>query len=290
MINPVWLRTFCTLVEVGHFTRTAERLYMTQSGVSQQIRKLEDQLGLPLLLRHGKQFTLTVTGERLYQQGRDIVRALAELEQSAGQDPAYEGAVRVMSPGSVGLKLYPQLLELQVQHPRLVIDYRFAPNRQIEKAIAAYDVDLGFMTRPSTLEAVSCQPVATEALLLVTPATVVAPDWAQLLQLGFIGHPDGEHHADLLLGANYPEFQHIHQFTPTGFSNQINLILEPVSRGLGFTVLPSHAVKSFQQPQLICTHPLAVPVDETLYMGYRRNRSLPGRVNTVMKQAVADLS
>ncbi|WP_227664755.1 LysR family transcriptional regulator [Marinobacter litoralis] len=34
MINTTWLRTFCTLVEVGHFTRTAERLHMTQSGVS----------------------------------------------------------------------------------------------------------------------------------------------------------------------------------------------------------------------------------------------------------------
>ncbi|WP_350608878.1 LysR family transcriptional regulator, partial [Pseudoalteromonas sp. AC40-MNA-CIBAN-0181] len=38
MINITWLRTFCTLFEVGHFTRTAERLHMTQSGVSQHIR------------------------------------------------------------------------------------------------------------------------------------------------------------------------------------------------------------------------------------------------------------
>lgn len=48
MINTSWLRTFCTLVEVGHFTRTAERLHMTQSGVSQHIHKLEEQLGTEL--------------------------------------------------------------------------------------------------------------------------------------------------------------------------------------------------------------------------------------------------
>ena len=48
MINVTWLRTFCTLAEVGHFTRTAERLYMTQSGVSQHIRKLEEQLDTDL--------------------------------------------------------------------------------------------------------------------------------------------------------------------------------------------------------------------------------------------------
>lgn len=285
MINPVWLRTFCTLVEVGHFTRTAERLNMTQSGVSQHVRKLEDQLDLPLLARHGKQFTLTVTGERLYQQGRDVINALTELEHSARRDPAYEGVVRIMSPGSVGLKLYPQLLELQVQHPRLVIDYRFAPNDQVEQAIIAYEADIGFMTRPSSLTDIGCQPIATEALLLVTPASVPVPDWEALMQLGFIGHPDGEHHAGLLLSANYPAFQHIRQFEKAGFSNQINLIMEPVSRGLGFTVLPAHAVQSFQQPERVCIHRLAVPVDETLYLSYRSNGSFPARVNTVVDQA-----
>lgn len=69
MINPIWLRSFCTLVEVGHFTRTSERLNMTQSGVSQHIRKLEEQLEQVLLNRHGKRFTLTEAGERLYREG-----------------------------------------------------------------------------------------------------------------------------------------------------------------------------------------------------------------------------
>jgi DNA-binding transcriptional LysR family regulator len=112
MINPKWLQSFCTLVEVGHFTRTAERLHMTQSGVSQQVRKLEEQLGCALLVRQGKQFTLTDAGERLYREGRQLVLALANLEQRVAADPACEGLVRVMSPGSVGLKLYRRLLAL----------------------------------------------------------------------------------------------------------------------------------------------------------------------------------
>ena len=124
MINPVWLRSFCTLVEVGHFTRTAEHLHMTQSGVSQQVSKLEDQLGRDLLVRQGKRFTLTDAGERLYREGRQIVQSLDNLEQRVGADPAYEGVVRVMSPGSVGLKLYLHLLALQRRQPALVIDYR----------------------------------------------------------------------------------------------------------------------------------------------------------------------
>ncbi len=285
MINLVWLRSFCTLVEVGHFTRTAERLHMTQSGVSQHVRKLEEQFGTPLLLREGKQFSLSAAGERLYAEAQGILLALANLEQKVGEDPPDEGVVRVMSPGSVGLKLYPHLLALQSQHPRLVIEYRFAPNADVEAAIAKSTVDVGFMTSKSTLADVQCTPVAKESLLLVTPKAVAEPDWDTLMELGFIDHPDGSHHASLLLGPNYCEFQHGNRFPRKGFSNQIGLILEPVSMGLGFTVLPAHAVAAFHRPEHIRVHRLAHPVSETLYLCGRRNRAMPRRMGTVIAEA-----
>ena len=147
MMNIIWLRTFCTLVDIGHFTRTAERLHMTQSGVSQHISKLENQLGVDLLIRKGKQFSLTNAGEQLYSEAGEILQRLSNLEQRIGNDPPYEGLVRLMSPGSVGLKLYPQLLTLQQQHPKLVIDYRFAPNSDIERALANHEIDIGFYDR-----------------------------------------------------------------------------------------------------------------------------------------------
>lgn len=285
MINTTWLRSFCTLVEVGHFTRTAERLHMTQSGVSQHVRKLEEQLGVELLVRQGKQFSLSDAGARLYADAQDILLALSNLEQNVGDDPPYEGVVRMMSPGSVGLKLYPHLLALQSEHPKLIIDYRFAPNTDVENAIAESAVDIGFMTSKSTLADVSCTPVAQESLLLVTPVSVEEPEWDTLMTLGFIDHPDGSHHANLLLGANYPEFQHSNLFPRKGFSNQIGLILEPVSMGLGFTILPAHAVEVFQRPEQIRAHRLASPVSETLYLCALRNRALQKRMDTVIAEA-----
>lgn len=285
MMNITWLRSFCTLVEVGHFTRTADRLHMTQSGVSQHVRKLEEQLGTELLVREGKQFSVSDTGERLYAEARDILLKLSNLEQRVRADPPYEGIVRVMSPGSVGLKLYPHLLALQSKHPKLIIDYRFAPNSDVEIAIAESTVDIGFMTSKSALAEVSCTHVAEESLLLVTPAAVKEPDWESLMALGFIDHPDGSYHANMLLGANYPKFQHSHQFTTKGFSNQIGLILEPVSMGLGFSVLPAYAVEAFHKPAHIKAHRLCNPVSEALYLCSRRHRSLQKRVETVITEA-----
>jgi len=289
MINTAWLRTFCTLAELGHFTRTATRLHMTQSGVSQHVRKLEEQLGVELLVRQGKRFLLSSAGERLFAKAPGILLSLSNLRQELGEDPPFEGNVRLMSPGSVGLKLYPHLLALQSKHPKLTIDYRFAPNADVEQAIAESTADIGFMTAKPTLAEVNCTPIAHESLLLITPGTVQETDWETLMTLGFIDHPDGSHHAGLLLGANYPEFQHSNQFPQKGFSNQIGLILEPVSLGLGFTVLPAHAVEAYGNLEGVIAHRLPNPVSETLYLSVSRDRALPARMDSVIAEAKRSL-
>jgi DNA-binding transcriptional LysR family regulator len=141
------------------------------------------------------------------------------------------------------------------------------------------------MTSSSTLAEVSLKPIAEEALLLVTPADIEEPSWQALMQLGFIDHPDGAFHSSLLLGANYPEFKHYNQFKKVGFSNQISLILEPVSLGLGFTVLPAYAVADFPHPDKVKIHHLKIPVAETLYLGVHLNKFMPSRVNSVIVAA-----
>ncbi|MCG7562370.1 LysR family transcriptional regulator [Pseudoalteromonas sp. McH1-42] len=289
MINNSWLRTFCTLADIGHFTRTAEHLHMTQSGVSQHVQKLELHFGVALLLRDGKQVVLTEAGKRLRIQALKILQDLSELEFSIGEDPPFEGEVKVMSPGSLGLRLYPQLLTLQSRHPGLVIDHRFAPNQAIEKAIADGSAELGFTTVAARSAEVMSEAIATEPLLLVTPAEVAEPSWENLQSLGFIDHPDGAHHSELLLSANFAQFRHCTQFARRGFSNQISLILEPVSRGIGFSVLPAFAVEAFARQKLIRVHSLSQPVSETIYLCTARRAVLPARVRTVIEHAKSSL-
>ena len=271
MINPVWLKTFCTLADVGHFTQTANLLFMTQSGVSQHIQKLEQQLGTALLIREGKSFLLTESGDRLYQKGRLLLNNLIELETAVKTDEAFSGTVKIASPGSIGLKLYPHLLDVQTQHKDLVIDYSFAPNTDIENNIAERKIDFGLLTERSKNKQITCEKIAVEPLVLVTSSYIKKVTWQNLLNLGFINHPDASHHANLLLSENFPEFEHIEQFTSKGFSNQISLILEPVARGLGFTILPLNAVNAFHSPDKIQIHPLEHVVSESLFLCYHRH-------------------
>jgi len=285
MINPNWLNTFCTLADIGHFTQTAERLFMTQSGVSQHIKKLEQQLETSLLIRAGKSFTLTDSGIKLHQQGKYLLNNLIALEASVKRDEPFCGAVNIASPGSIGLKLYPHLLEIQQQHLNLAINYSFAPNSDIEEKIAARAIDIGLVTALSKHQHVVCKKIAVEPLVLVTSAQIKTVNWQQLLALGFIHHPDAPHHAQLLLSKNFAEFEHITQFVHKGFSNQISLILEPVSRGIGFTILPLHAANAFHRPAHIQIHPLEHTVGESIYLCHNR-QSFETKRNAYIKSVI----
>jgi DNA-binding transcriptional LysR family regulator len=285
MINYTWLNTFCRLVEVGHFTRTAEVLFMTQSGVSQHIKKLEQQLNTPLLVRDGKQFSLTDAGLKLYQHGTALLKNTTELEAYIKQDTPYAGTIKVASPGSVGLKLYPHLLDIQTIYPELTIEYNVAPNADIEDRLHDRKIDVGLVTQLNKSNGLSYLPVSVEPLLLVTSYKVKHVDWATLLALGFISHPDAKHHADLLLTENFAEYEGIEQFKQTGFSNQINSILEPVARGFGFTVLPLHAVNAFSQQERIQVHALEKNISETLYF-CTVNKALETKRSQFIKQEI----
>lgn len=290
MINLNWLKTFCTLVEIGHFTRTANVLFMTQSGVSQQIKKLEQQLDMQLMIREGKSFILTDAGLQMYKEGLALVQATEVLEQRVKKDEAFSGRVSVSSPGSIGLELYPFLLDLQKTHPQLLIAHAFAPNKGIEKDVQMRHVDVGIMTQPSSFDDVICEAIGQESLVLVTHRSIETINWDVLMQLGFISHPDASHHCNVLLSKNFVQFEHVGQFVEKGFSNQISLILEPVSRGFGFSVLPVYAANAFANQVSIRIHHLNVAVTETLYLCRHAKVTQSQRAAFISQQIIAYLA
>lgn len=94
MFDVQLLKTFVAVVDEGGFSRAASRLHLTQSAVSGHLRRLEEQVGKPLLTRTTRSQQLTVDGERLMTYARGILAlnrdAWAELTRSA-----YEGHLRI---------------------------------------------------------------------------------------------------------------------------------------------------------------------------------------------------
>ncbi len=283
MLNPQWLRSFVTLAELGNFTRSAERLDLTQAAVSQHLQRLEERLG-PLLIRHPRQIELTPAGRSLLDYCAEIAAADHRLRQRLSADEAEAGDVSLITPGSIGLALYPQLLELQRAHPGLHIHHRFAPDADVLAAVLENRFELGLVTLRPDDPRLTVSRFAQEPLELVAPAGATVRSWSDLERLGFIDHPDGQAMAARLLSRRFPGKPGVRSLPCHGFSNQISLILEPVARGLGFSVLPRFARLAFARPasiQVIEAEPKAQVVD-TLWLLHRAEWPLTARAERVL--------
>lgn len=276
MLNPQWLKSFSMLSETGSFTQAADRLGITQAAVSQHIRQLETQLG-PLVLRNQRPLELTPSGKVLITYCDEIRQADKRLLLSLSESETTRGEISLISPGSIGLRLYPLLLSLQEQHSGLIIRHRFAPDSDVIDAVLHNQYELGFITQKPDDRRLVGEPFTREPLELVLPAGRKAECWEDLEALGFIDHPDGQAMATRLLSRNFPGNAGVRNLPQRGFSNQIGLILEPVARGLGFTVLPRFAREAWPNQAAIAVADGKIAVTDTLWLIHRAEWPLSTR-------------
>lgn len=294
MINANWLNTFVTLVDTGHFTKTAEKLFMTQPGVSQHINKLEKACRHPLIQRDKKRFELTEQGRLVYQYAKALNESEQKLLENLAFDNPYAGKCTIACSGALALLLYPELLERQVKHQELRVNLKAAPNHQILAEIQTGQIDVGIVTHLPDPSLFDIEAIGVEQLCLVLPKSEKpgeSLDADALMKLGLINHPDAKHYLSIYFGQNQDtNFKglNITDIPETGYVNQISQILEPVARGLGFTILPKSAVDSFISVNKLEIYQSQKPVLEKLYKVTKRNRQLPARFD-VISEVLANL-
>src|SRR5215469_15735029 len=147
MLDLDLLRSFVSVVDTGGFTRAGERVHRTQSTVSQQIRRLEENLGYPLLHRNGKQATPTEEGERLVAYARRIL-ALEQEAREVITRPASEGVVRVGIPEDFAAYRLTELLsDFSRSRPGLRLDVRCGLSINMRRALERGELDLALFKR-----------------------------------------------------------------------------------------------------------------------------------------------
>jgi DNA-binding transcriptional LysR family regulator len=284
MINATWLQTFTTLCETGHFTRAAEQLGMTQPGVSQHLRKLEAQIGKPLIAQDGKRFTLTSAGEAVLAVGRARHAEERALWQAVEEDRADAGDVSIGCSGSFAMWIYPHLLDRMQTAPELVVRLTAAPQSTIVKDVLSGDLDLGIVAQDPDHPRLQASLIAQEELCLVLPANCAKDkiDLTRLNALGFVAHPDGFAYADDLFSLNFPqEYVGIDQLKIRTFVNQIGQIPVPVARGLGYTILPKSGVDAYPRPQDLAVIALPKCRRNALWIIAQQGRARFARIQSV---------
>jgi DNA-binding transcriptional LysR family regulator len=147
MLDLELLRSFVSVVEAGGFTRAGERVHRTQSTVSQQIKRLEDDLGQILLHRNGKDVTPTEAGERLLSYARRLL-ALAEEARDVVARKSPEGAVKLGIPEDfAAYRLAELLAAFSRAHPNLRLDVRAYQSLDLKRDLDRGDIDLALLKR-----------------------------------------------------------------------------------------------------------------------------------------------
>ncbi|MEC6830624.1 LysR family transcriptional regulator [Photobacterium toruni] len=286
MINPQWLMTFKTLIETGHFTQTAELLHMTQPGVSQHIKKLEQACGYPLITRYNKQFEMTEQGRLVYQYSEQQTHQYQKLINNLQTDSAYEGTCKIACSGSFALSLYPQLLHLQHQYPKLHFHLEAAPNNKILDSIENNTIDMGIVTQSPINDLFDTTIIGQERLCLVFPLQYENNNINSdlLTTCGLIDHPDAQYYLSKYFkdcGSHNLVDIKIEQLPITSYINQLNQILIAVAEGIGFTVLPQSAIDHFENKDKLYIATPITAVTEQLFIIQKRYRHLPKRYQTV---------
>src|ERR1700730_8862995 len=147
MFDLELLRSFVSVVDSGGFTRAGERVHRTQSTVSQQIKRLEEDVGQPLLNRTAKDVTPTEAGERLLSYARRLL-ALAEEARDVVARPGHEGALRLGLPEDfAAYRLTKLLAAFSRSHPGLRLDVRADQSANLKRDLERGDLDLALFKR-----------------------------------------------------------------------------------------------------------------------------------------------
>ncbi|MCC3770191.1 LysR family transcriptional regulator [Streptomyces sp. UNOC14_S4] len=176
------VRYFVVVAEELHFGRAAERLHIVQSAVSQQVRRLERELGVELFDRSPRHVRLTGAGARFLPAARELLvaeeRARAAVAGFAGRAAR---ALRLGTSAGLGAHLDRLLDVFAATAPDVPVELVSAPARQRTEMVASGDLDAAFVRGGMTAPGLRVVPVWRDPLVAVLPSAhplADAPDVA----------------------------------------------------------------------------------------------------------------
>ena len=180
MLNLYKLDIFVRVVDEGSFTAAAERLLMSQSGVSQHVQDLERSLGVALFERGPRGVRLTPAGTRLYEYAQRILALVSEAEVAVTDvTQLASGRVTIGATPSVGVYVLAELVQsFRAQYPNLIVHMQTDITPRIVDGLLAEQLDLGLVEGELTAEATA--QLHTVTLEMVHQTVVVGrkhPFW-----------------------------------------------------------------------------------------------------------------
>ncbi len=251
------LRCLCAVVETGNFRLAAERVHRSQPAVSQQLKKMEQEAGQPLLER--KTGKLTEAGEIVYTRAR---RMLLDMDNLADEmrDLNTEGSttLRVGTSDTTALYVLPiHVRRFMKEHPQTRLTLISRSSNAITGQVVKGEVDLGIVTLPQEHAELEVQELFQQQLVLVLPVhhALAKRRSIQLKDLDKI--PMLQLDPTTQTGSLLEAFFARHNFAPQAAidSGSFEVIKRYIKEGAGVAFLPQEALT--EEDHTLTTIPMA---------------------------------
>ncbi|HLR70200.1 MAG TPA: LysR substrate-binding domain-containing protein [Pseudogracilibacillus sp.] len=282
------LEYFMAVCKELHFTKAAEKLNIAQPTLSQQIKVLEDEVGVPLFDRIGKKTALTEAGKILLNHSQRVFHEIGQA-QAALRD--LNGLQRgKLTIGSlltcVNYLLPPAIVEFKQLYPNIELSVQGLRTEEIETGLLDNDLDLGITFLPVDDEEMESIPLFTEELALVTSSN---HPFAKLqeLEMEMVGNMP-----TVLLPENFFLRQLIDTYfaklgimlEPTLEMTTLDSLIQMVVEEIGVTILPEPYLDSLDNNKIVKVKLVHPTPKRQIGFVYRKNKFMCTATSTFIEQ------
>ncbi|AIQ69759.1 LysR family transcriptional regulator [Paenibacillus graminis] len=285
-----------------NFSRAADKLHIAQPSLSQQLSKLEKELGVLLFQRNTSSVELTHAGEKFVEQAQTIIDAVELLRQEMSDiSQLRKGRVVVGSMPITGAHLLPHVLPVfKSKYTEVEITLLEDSSMNLEKLTASGQTDLSLLSLPLEIPTLAYEVLGEERIDLAVPpehslasrsASGIRTALEELRDEPFIVLKEGQGFRKMTV-----ELCRAAGFEPRIVfeSNNMETVQSLVATGMGVTLVPHFIARAPRSEFVPVYLPLADPVpSRTLVVAYRRGRYLSNAAEAFMetfRTTVKDLS
>lgn len=236
---------FLALAQDLHFRKAAERLYISQPGLSRQIKQLEDDLGIILFVRHNRKVEITQAGLYLQEELTKTFRRLDDIVAHAKLlNDGVDGSLKLGYIGSAMQKVIPELLlKFRTKYPNVIFSLNEMGNEEQVQALLKQEIDIGFVRMERVPRGLNVQSVFEDTFSLVLPKDhpVNESNFKDLSQL--------KDESFILFDSSFSESYYVnvmHIFDNSGFTPLVShytvnasSIFRLVESGFGVSIVPT---------------------------------------------------
>lgn len=252
--NQLELRHYKYFLAVAnqlHFRKAAEQLYISQPGLSRQIKQMEDSLGIKLFERNNRKVELTKTGEYLKKELTIHFKHLNDILHHASLlNKGIDGNLKLSYVGSAMQELIPNLLlKFRDTNPNILVNLTEIDNRQQIHALLNQNIDIGFVRMERVPKGLKILPAMEETFSLVLPKN------HKINQANFKNIAELKNEHFILFDASYSEsyYEKVMQifddngFFPTISHSTVNAssIYRLVENNFGISIVPTSLQHGF---------------------------------------------